>query len=154
MKKKIIVLFLLVALIASVCLTGCTMVKLNEERQANEIVATVSLKNGNETLSLDVTRNELMSYVNYLINLYSQYSSYGITYDVSDLIDTGVNTLVAQKYSVLKGMVYLAGLEDRASVMYKDTQAYKDLYGNKLTPEGDPACFCLETLFVTPGQAF
>ena len=136
MKKKIIVLFLLVALIVSVCLTGCTMVKLNEERQANETIATVTLKNGNETLSLDVTRNELMSYVNYLINLYSQYSSYGITYDVSNLIDTGVNTLVAQKYSILEGMVYLSGLEDRQGVMYKDTQEYKDIYGDKLTPEG------------------
>ncbi|MBR1748011.1 MAG: hypothetical protein IJ735_07395 [Clostridia bacterium] len=136
MKKKIIVLFLLVALVASVCLTGCTMVRLNEERQANEVLATVSLKNGDTTLSLDVTRNELNSYVNYMINLYSQYSSSGITYDVSNLIDSGLNTLVAQKYAVLKGMVYLTGLQHRSAVLYKDTQAYKDIYGDKLVPEG------------------
>lgn len=134
MKKKIIVLFLLVALIASISLTGCTMVKLNEERQANEVLATVSLKDS--TLSLDLTRNELLAYVNYMISLYSQYSSYGITYDVSDLIDSGVKTLVAQKYAVMEGMIYLSGLEHRQGLLYKDTDEYKAIYGDTLVPEG------------------
>lgn len=133
MKKKIIALTVLVVLVVSVALTGCTFVKVNNERKANEIMATVSLEHEGQTLSLNVTRNELISYVNYIINLYSQY---GMNFDAEELIKQGLDSLINQKYLVLQGMVYLSGIDARKEVMYATTDDYKAVYGTKLTPEG------------------
>jgi len=133
MKKKIIALTVLVVLVLSLALTGCTFIKVNNERKANEIMATVSIDNDGNTLSLDITRNELLSYVNYIINLYSQY---GMSYDAAKLIDQGLDSLINQKYLVLQGMVYLSKIDARKEVMYANTDEYKAVYGDKLTPEG------------------
>lgn len=133
MKKKLIALTVLVVLVLSVALTGCTFIKVNNERKANEIMATVSLENGGQTLSLNVTRNELLSYVNYIINLYSQY---GMSYDAATLVEQGLDSLINQKYLVLQGMVYLTGIESRQASAYYATDEYKRVYGTRLTPEG------------------
>lgn len=136
MKKKVllmIVMIVLVALMASVLLTGCTLFKLNNERQANDVLATVSVEHEGQTISLDVTRNELMSYVNYMINLYSAYS---MSYDVEKLVTDGLDSLVNQKYLVLEGMIYLMGLEHRSAALYLNDPAYAAVYGNNWTPEG------------------
>lgn len=133
MKKKLIALTVLVVLVVSVALTGCTFIKVNNERKANEIMATVSIENNGQTLSLDVTRNELLSYVNYIINLYN---NYGMSYDASTLVSQGLDSLINQKYLILQGMVYLNGIEGRKEAMYANTDEYKAIYGDKLTPEG------------------
>ncbi len=133
MKKKLIALTVLVVLVVSVALTGCTFIKVNNERKANEIMATVSIDNNGQTLSLDVTRNELLSYVNYIINLYN---NYGMSYDAKTLVSQGLDSLINQKYLILQGMVYLSGIEGRKEAMYANTDEYKDIYGDKLTPEG------------------
>lgn len=133
MKKKIVALVLLVALLCVSMLTGCTFIKVNEERKANEVMATVSMDYDGQNLSLTVTRNELISYVNYIINLYSQY---GMSYDAKSLVEQGLDALISQKYNVLNGMVYLLSLDNRKEVLYKDTAEYKSIYGTRLTPEG------------------
>lgn len=133
MKKKLIALTVLVVLVVSVALTGCTFIKVNNERKANEIMATVSIDNNGQTLSLEVTRNELLSYVNYIINLYN---NYGLSYDAKTLVSQGLDSLINQKYLILQGMVYLSGIEGRKEAMYANTDEYKNIYGDKLTPEG------------------
>lgn len=133
MKKKLIALTVLVVLVVSVALTGCTFVKVNNERKANEILATVSIDHNGQTLSLSVTRNELLSYVNYIISLYS---NYGMSYDAKTLVEQGLDSMINQKYLVLQGMVYLSGIEGRNASMYANTEEYKAIYGSKLTPEG------------------
>ncbi len=133
MKKKLIALTLLVVLVVSVALTGCTFIKVNNERKANEIMATVSIDNNGQPLSLNVTRNELVSYVNYIISLYN---NYGMKYDAKTLVTQGLDSLINQKYLILQGMVYLSGIEGRKEAMYANTDEYKAVYGDKLTPEG------------------
>ena len=133
MKKKLIALTVVIVLVVSVALTGCTFIKVNNERKANEIMATVSIDNNGQTLSLDVTRNELLSYVNYIINLYN---NYGMSYDAKTLVSQGLDSLINQKYLILQGMVYLSGIEGRKEAMYANTDEYKNIYGDKLTPEG------------------
>ena len=126
MKKKLIALTLLVVLVVSVALTGCTFIKVNNERKANEIMATVSIDNNGQTLSLNVTRNELVSYVNYIISLYSKYN---MKYDAKTLVTQGLDSLINQKYLILQGMVYLSGIEGRKEAMYANTDEYKAVYG-------------------------
>ncbi len=132
-RQRIFLLALAVILLCSMLLTSCTFVRVNEERQANEVLATVSLDYQGQTLSLTVTRNELLSYVNYLINLYSQYQ---MQYDVKDLLTGGLDGLINQKYLILEGMVYLMGLDGRKDLMYLNTDEYKAIYGTKIVPEG------------------
>ena len=132
-RQRIFLLALTIIIVCSLLLTSCTFVQVNEERQANEVLATVSLEYEGQTLSLNVTRNELLSYVNYLINLYSQYQ---MQYDVKDLLTGGLDGLISQKYSVLEGMVYLISLDNRKDVMYLNTDEYKAIYGNSIVPEG------------------
>ncbi len=133
MKKKVIALIVVLVMLVSISLTGCTFIKVNNERKANEIMATVSIEHGGQNLSLTVSRNELVSYVNYIINMYSQY---GMSYDPAVLIEQGLDALINQKYLVLQGMVYLSGIDARKAVMYANTDEYKAIYGTKLTPEG------------------
>ncbi len=132
-KQRIFLLVLTVVIVCSLLLTSCNFVKVNKEREANEVLATVSLDYEGKTLTLNVTRNELLSYVNYLINLYSQYQ---MQYDVKDLMVNGLDGLINQKYMVLEGMVYLMSISDRQASMYYGTDEYKAIYGEELVPEG------------------
>lgn len=107
MKKKLIVLLLLVALTASL-FTGCTLIKENAEREANEVLATVS----SDGITLTVTKNELLTYVNYILNMYSQ-SGYSYTPEYETMFPQVLDTLISQKYQVIKGIVYLNSINDR-----------------------------------------
>lgn len=133
MNKKLIVFILVFALIASVFLTGCTFIKVNDERKATDVLATVSLEYEGQTMTLDVSRNELISYVNYIIQLYS---AYGLSYDVSTIVEQGLDSLINQKYLILQGMTYLMSLDHRQGAMYMNTDEYKALYGDVITAEG------------------
>ena len=87
MKKKGLLLLLICTLfVFSVILSACSLIKVNEERQANRVIATVSVDlaekygNGvkvlgddwNYKVSMDITRRELVIKVNYAINYYMQ----------------------------------------------------------------------------------
>lgn len=133
MKKKLLVLTLVAVLALSTVLTGCTFFKLNKERQANEIMATISDEYNGQTIELTVSRNELISYVSYIINLYSQS---GLSYDAKSLVEQGLDALINQKYLVIQGMKYLMELDHRKAVAFCNTDEYKKDFGTKLTPEG------------------
>lgn len=141
MKKKLVVLILLLVLITGVIFTGCTFVRQNEERVANAVLATVDYDYaGNEyfpkqTLSLTVTRSELMSYINYVIYLYNNYN---MQYNPKDVFEDSIDSLITQKYQILEGMAYLMNNAnaDRRAAMYFFTDDYKSLYGEKIIPEG------------------
>ena len=104
-----------------VAFSACSLVTVNEERQANRVMATVTVDLvkeygdgvkvlGNDwdyTVSMDITRRELISTVNYAINYYSQlYAAYGMTYnyDVETLLESAMKTLKSQKYNTICAM--------------------------------------------------
>ncbi|MDD4315874.1 MAG: hypothetical protein PHC84_01795, partial [Clostridia bacterium] len=123
MKKKIFAAIVLVALLASI-FSGCTFIKENKERAANEILATVT----SDGISLTVTRNEFLAYANYMLN---QYSQYNYTPDLGELMPEILDYMINQKYLIIKGIVYLNSLPHRQAV----TAAKK--YGiSANTPEG------------------
>lgn len=124
MKKKIIALVILVAVVA-VCFSGCTFIKKNEERQSNEVLAVISDKG----FTLTITRNELLTYVNYMLN---QYSQYGYTPDYTTLVPDVFDYLISQKYLVIVAMDYLKNHTDRKGLMAGENIAGLDL----TTPEG------------------
>lgn len=109
MKKKIIVLLLMVALLATI-FSGCTLIKENKERAANEVLATVT----EDGITLSVTRNELLAYTNYMLNQYSQYEYQP---DLNTLLPEILDYMINQKYLVIKGITYLKGLPHRQDVM-------------------------------------
>ncbi len=160
MKKKGL-LFLLTAAMLFFCvaLSACSLVSVNEERQANRVVATVSVDlekefgNGVKVLdtekekwdynvSMDITRRELVFTVNYAINYYSQlYAQYGMqySYDVETLLESSLKTLKAQKYNTAYAMGELlvnAKSTGRFDALYCRTAEYKEIYGKTLVPEG------------------
>ena len=157
MKKKGL-LFLLTATVLFFCvaLSACSLVSVNEERQANRVIATVSVDlekefgNGVKVLgddwdynvSMNVTRRELIFTVNYAINYYSQlYAQYGMqyTYDAETLLESSLKTLKAQKYNTAYAMgELLVKSKDtgRFDSMYCFTDEYKAIYGKTLVPEG------------------
>lgn len=124
MKKRIVAFVILVAMSAMI-FSGCTFIKKNEEREANEVLATVT----SDGITLTVTRNELLTYVNYMAQ---QYAQYGSTPDFSTLLPEIYDYLISQKYLIIKGMVYLKSLDHR-----KDVMAGNVLSGISVnTPEG------------------
>jgi len=106
-KTKLVVLLLLLALVTGILFTGCTFVKENEERVANSVLSTISYEyKGNEyfpkqTLQLTITRSELMSYINYVIYLYSNYN---MQYDPVDVFESSLDSLESQKYQILQAI--------------------------------------------------
>lgn len=123
MGKKLIVFILLIAIIASISV-GCTFFNENEERAANEVLATVE----SDGITLTVTKNELLAYVNYMAQQYSQYQQ---TPDYETMIPEVLDYMINQKYLVIKGMVYLKSIEDRQACMVANN---KNVDAN--TPEG------------------
>lgn len=157
MKKKGL-LFLLICMTLTFCVafSACSLVTVNEERQANRVMATVTVDLvkeygdgvkvlGNDwdyTVSMDITRRELISTVNYAINYYSQlYAAYGMTYnyDVETLLESAMKTLKSQKYNTICAMGELLA-ESRATgrydALYCRTEDYAAVYGKTLVPEG------------------
>lgn len=155
-KKRNVLLLLSLMLICIVALSACSLVSVNEERQANRIMATVTvdlaekydgIKNvmGNDwdyTVSLEINRRELISTVNYTLNYMAQlYAQLGSTYDydVESIMDAGLDNLISQKYRVIcaMGELLLKSKETgRYDALYCLTDEYKAIYGNKLVPEG------------------
>lgn len=141
MKKKLIILIILLALISSMVFTSCTFIKENKERVSNAIITTVYYDyEGNQyfpkqKLSLTVTRSELISYINYILYLYNNYN---MQYDVNEVFDSSIESLVTQKYQILNGMAYLMDncTEERRKSMYYFTDEYKSFYGTEIMPEG------------------
>lgn len=157
MKKKVVVIMLAVVVFAcSIALAGCSLVKVNEERQAGRVISTVSVdlaeeygdgvkilgNDWNYTVTLTVTRRELISTVNYAISYYSQlYSQYGYTYDydLETLLDTSLSSLNSQKYYTIRAMGELlltAKETGRYDSLYCLTDEYRAKYGKTLVPEG------------------
>lgn len=141
MKKKLLVPVLLLTLICGVLFSSCTFIKENNERVASSVVSTISYQyDGNsnfpsQNLTLDITRTELLNYVNYIIYLYSQYQ---MDYDINDLLEEGLTSLRSQKYQMLQAMEYLMNNSSpqRVAAMYYFTDEYKAIYGEKITCEG------------------
>lgn len=103
LKKRIFGLLavLLIASLLAACAVGCTFVKKNEDRAANENYVTIN----NKGITLTVSYNELMDYFNSMGYYYINY--YG--YSVADTLDVCISTKIQTKYLLTEAMVYLTG---------------------------------------------
>ena len=155
-KKSTLFLIICAILVLGVALSACSLVQTNETRQANRVLATVTVDlakefgNGVKVLgddwdyvvSLDVTRRELVATVNYAINYYSSlYSQYGLTYDydLENMLESGLTTMKTQKYNAICAMGKLladSATTGRLGAMYCETAEYQAIYGKTLVPEG------------------
>lgn len=155
-KKSTLFLIICVILVMGVALSACSLIKTNTERQANRVLATVTVDLVKEfgdgvkvlgddwdyVVSLDVTRRELVATVSYAINYYSSlYSQYGMSYDydMENMLESGLKTMQTQKYNAIIAMGDLlvkAADTTRLSSMYCLTDEYQSVYGKKLVPEG------------------
>lgn len=102
-KKRIFSLLavLLIAAMLTACAVGCTFVKKNDDRAANENYVTIT----NKGITLTVTYNELMDYFNSMGYYYINY--YG--YSVADTLDVCISTKIQTKYLLTEAMVHLTG---------------------------------------------
>ena len=113
-KKRIFSLLavLLIAAMLAACTVGCTFVKKNDDRAANENYVTIT----NKGITLTVSYNELMDYFNSMGYYYINY--YG--YSVEETLDVCISTKIQTKYLLTEAMVYLTGdavSEARKSVL-------------------------------------
>ncbi len=93
MKKRLIVLLIAVILILSCVLAGCNMIRLNEERDGDQVVATVK-HNG---LISEITKTEFTSY---FIQSFQQYSSY-FDWTAKEAGENFLSVLARQKMNVI-----------------------------------------------------
>ena len=102
-KKRIFSLLavLLIAAMLAACAVGCTFVKKNDDRAANENYVTIT----NKGITLTVSYNELMDYFNSMGYYYINY--YG--YSVADTLDVCISTKIQTKYLLTEAMVHLTG---------------------------------------------
>ena len=102
-KKRIFSLLavLLIAAMLTACAVGCTFVKKNDDRAANENYVTIT----NKGITLTVSYNELMDYFNSMGYYYINY--YG--YSVADTLDVCISTKIQTKYLLTEAMVHLTG---------------------------------------------
>ena len=91
---------LLIAAVLAASVAGCTFIRENEYRAANEAYATVS-HNG---YTLEITYNEFIDYFNSVGYYYV--NSYG--YSVEDALDLCISSKIQQKYLLTEAMVYLS----------------------------------------------
>ncbi len=91
---------LLIAAVLAASVAGCTFIRENEYRAANEAYATVS-HNG---YTLEITYNEFIDYFNTMGYFYV--NSYG--YSVEDALDLCISSKIQQKYLLTEAMVYLS----------------------------------------------
>ena len=102
MKKKIIALVLLLALVAAL-LTGCSLFETDTNRDYHQVLATVSYDTGNGVISNVVYKGEVMTYVN----------RYGATYvsqlgwSAEQVVEYFYNSLTRQKLLALYAQDYL-----------------------------------------------
>ena len=102
-KKRIFSLLavLLIAAMLTACAVGCTFVKKNDDRAANENYVTIT----NQGITLTVSYNELMDYFNSMGYYYINY--YG--YSVAETLDVCISTKIQTKYLLTEAMVHLTG---------------------------------------------
>ena len=102
LRKRIftVLAMLLIAAVLAASVAGCTFIRENEYRAANEAYATVS-HNG---YTLEITYNEFIDYFNSVGYYYV--NSYG--YSVEDALDLCISSKIQQKYLLTEAMVYLS----------------------------------------------
>ena len=101
LRKKIFTALAMVMIVAMLAasVAGCTFIRENDYRAANQAYATVS-HNG---ITLTISYNEFVDYFNSMGYYYVNY--YG--YSVEDALDLCISNKIQQKYLITEAMVYL-----------------------------------------------
>ncbi|MCR4662153.1 MAG: hypothetical protein K5765_09190 [Clostridia bacterium] len=154
-KKSLFISIVLVVLVLSVVLTGCSLFTTNTERQASREITSISVdlskeydgikdvlgNDWNYVVNQVVTRREVISSANYMINYYQQLQQqgYSYSYDINTIIESARNSLTTEKYRVAMAMGKLlmdSKTTGRYDALYCLTAEYQEKYGKTLVPEG------------------
>ncbi|MDD3947410.1 MAG: hypothetical protein PHI19_06185, partial [Clostridia bacterium] len=126
---KKIVTCLLIAAVALGCVfavAGCNLIVENENRVANQELATINGYNG---ITLTLTQNELMDYYNSYAG-YLTSPDYGYNYTVEEAFDWCLENKIKSKYLVTAAMVYLTDVQSgNASIVARNAN------GVRVTPD-------------------
>lgn len=155
-KRSLFISVVLIILVLSVVLAGCSLFTTNTDRQSSRVISSVKVdlakELGNEVkvlgndwdyvVNIDLTRREVIASVNYMINYYQQmYSQYGYSYsyDAKTLIESSTKSLTTERYRIAMAMGELlknANTSGRIDALYCKTSEYQAKYGKTLVPEG------------------
>ena len=95
MKRRIIATLILFACIAMI-LSGCTFIRINEERESNQVLATVTV----DGITLHITQLEFLDYLN--SNAQSVMENYN--FDIDEVIEFLLEKKIESKYVLIKAM--------------------------------------------------
>jgi len=120
MKRKIIATLVLIVCIA-LLISGCTFIKVNDEREANQVIASVT----SDGITLNITQLEFMDYLNR--NAESVIKNYN--YDIDEAVDFLLKKKIESKYIIIKAMLELK------KETYNDRHAVTRNLNNLVNPE-------------------
>lgn len=132
--KKLFTAVLVVAMAFGclVAVSGCNLIVENDNRVANQVLATVEGYGG---IKMTVTQNELMDY----FNTYASYLTspdYGYNYTVEEAFDWCLENKIKSKYLVTAAMVYLTDIQSgNASVVARNAIDVRYNIGALVKPE-------------------
>ncbi len=101
-KIKILVAFVIVISIFASTFAGCTLIVKNKDREANEVLTTVT-RNG---ITLEISKNSFLDYFNSLYSQNAQYIQYGY-FTVEQILDAAIEGKIKNTYLLTDAMVYL-----------------------------------------------
>lgn len=115
MRKKVKTLVVFVMVIAMFALTfaGCTLIKKNEVREANESLATIN-KNG---ITLEISKNAFLDYFNTLYAQNAQYIQNGY-FSLDQILDAAIEGKIKNTYLLADAMVYLTDKKQVGDARY------------------------------------
>lgn len=152
--RRIRVLVLAIALASlMLCMTACSLVRVNEERRLNRAISTVAVRLdeacgegarvlGNDVdyfATLDVTRRELADVSSRTFGYMAQFGQTLEDMDFDESMRAALKSLTKQKYLTLVEMGEMLKRSKetgRFDALYCRTDEYKKKFGAKLTPEG------------------
>ncbi|MDR0855712.1 MAG: hypothetical protein LBN25_05030 [Christensenellaceae bacterium] len=99
-KKKTLLLIWILAIctVFATLITGCSVVRKNEERALTKPIVTVSY-GGKD---INISRNELYSAYNTYYQQYSQYIQYGLNITAEEIWDIALQSTINEKYRLMK----------------------------------------------------
>lgn len=120
MKRKLTLLIAVIAIVAMFAsvLAGCSFIKENKDRVANEPLITVT-RNG---ITLEVSKNALLDYFNTVYSQNYQYIQAGY-FTVDKIIDSAVEGKIKNTYLLIDAMQYLTNKTKTSEERFKVLKA-------------------------------
>ncbi len=101
-KLKMLAIVLVISILAVIVLPACSLIRLNEDRVANEALIEVK-KNG---ITIEVTKNEILDQFYTVYNQYAQYIQQGY-YGVDEILKGAIEGKIQSAYLLTEAMPFL-----------------------------------------------